>query len=263
MTLSVVGNAAQITAAIDDFRSDYHNDFQHVRAISRLYLGETTPTLATTQELARRLRCALRSWGAGTRAAPPVREEGDLSNALLVPHLHGHLQTLAGISLSRLGLNGQHRTLNAPNNSVTVADLDAIYGCVLQALADNLLEGSTNVTYPMKAILLLTGFSPAFDSQVRSGLRDAGFSGMAATQFSMPLDLSRANGKKVTRLPFFLGHCWAQFGAVLHSGIQNSAHAYLDDEPGRVFDVLLFMQGGYGRQLFRFQADFATWHEIH
>jgi hypothetical protein len=263
VTLSVVGNAEKITAAIDDFRAAYHHDFQHVRAMSQLYLAETTPTLATTQELAHRLRCALQSWGAGTRAAPPVRRESDLSNALLVPQLHSQLQTLAGVSLLRLGLNGQYRTLNAPNSSLTVADLDAIHASALQAVADNFLEGNTNVTYPMKAILLLTGFSPAFDSQVRGGLRAAGFSGMAATQFSMPLDLSKANGKKVTRLPFLLGHCWAQFGALLRGGIQNSAHAYLADEPGRVFDVLLFMQGGDGRQLFRFQPGLAAWYEIH
>jgi len=263
MALSVVGNAAKITTAIHDFRSAYHHDFQHVRAMSQLYLAETTPTLAITQELAHRLRRALRSWGAGTRAAPPVRAESDLSNALLVPHLHRQLQTLAGVSLSRLGLNGQCRALNSPNSPLTVADLDAILASALQAVADNFLEGNTNVTYPMKAILLLTGFSPAFDSQVRGGLRAAGFSGMAATQFSMPLDLSKANGKKVTRLPFILGHCWAQFNDVFRSGILNSAHAYLADEPGRVFDVLLFMQGGDGRQLFHFQPGPGAWYEIH
>ncbi len=117
------------------------------------------------------------------------------------------------------------------------------------------------------------GLTPAHSSTTRAsvqdclfalgGLRAAGFSGMAATQFSMPLDLSKANGKKVTRLPFLLGHCWAQFGAVLRGGIQNSAHAYLADEPGRVFDVLLFMQGGDGRQLFRFQPGPTAWYEIH
>lgn len=77
--------------------------------------------------------------------------------------------------------------------------------------------------------------------------------------------LQRVGGTrlKVTRLPFLLGHCWAQFGAVLRGGIQNSAHAYLADEPGRVFDVLLFMQGGDGRQLFRFQPGPTAWYEIH
>ena len=181
MTLRVVANAGNIAAAIDEFRAAYHHDFQHVRNVSQLYLGEATPTLATTQELAHRLRLALRSWGAGIRKAPHVREESDLSNALLVPQLHRQLQTLAGVSLSRLGLNGQNRTLNAQNRSITVADLDALHVSVLQGVANNFLVGNTNVTYPMKTLLLLTGFSPAFDGQVRAGLRAAGFDGMAAS----------------------------------------------------------------------------------
>lgn len=260
--LRVVGNAVNITAAIDEFPPDYDNDFQRVRAISQMYLGEETPTVATTEELAHRLHGALRSWGAGTRKAPRVLEESYLSKALLVPQLHGQLQTLAAVSVSRLGLNGQHRTLTAPDNSLTIAGLDVIHVSLLQTVSNCFLLDNTNVTYPMKAILLLTGFCPAFDSQVRSGLSAAGFIGMAATQFSMPRDLSTANGKKVTRLPFILGHCWAQCGAVLRDGIQNSKHAHLVDEPGRVFDVLLFMQGGYNRQLLHFEAGPAAWYEI-
>lgn len=263
MPLTVVGDAAQVAGAIGDFRADYHHDFQHVRAMSRLYLAETPPTRAIAQELARRLRCALRSWGAGTRAAPPVRSEDEFSNALLNPQLYGQLQTLAGLSLSHLGLNGRYRTLNAPNNRLTVAGLDCIHLPVLQELANKLLVGNSNVTYPMKALLLLTGFSPAFDSQVRRGLFAAGFRGMRATQFLMPPDRGKANGKKVTSLPFVLAQCWAQFGAVLNRGIQNSSRTYLVDEPGRVFDILLFMQGKHGRYLFQFQPGPAAWYELY
>jgi hypothetical protein len=89
-----------------------------------------------------------------------------LSQALHVLHLHSQLQTLAAASLSRLGLNGQRRTLNDPSDSLTVAGLDAIHVSLLQAVSNSFLVDNTNVTYPMKAILLLTGFSPAFDSQV-------------------------------------------------------------------------------------------------
>ena len=49
---------------------------------------------------------------------------------------------------------------------------------------------------------------------------------------------------------------------MLWGGIQNSGHAYLADEPGRVFDVLLFMQGADGRELLRFQRGPASWYEI-
>jgi hypothetical protein len=94
----------------------------------------------------------------------------------------------------------------------------------------------------MKALLLITGFMPAFDSQVRMGLQRGGFAGVNKTQYLLPDDADHADGKKISRLPFLLGQCWTACAQQLQEGISASNSPELREEPGRAFDVLLYMQ---------------------
>jgi len=95
----------------------------------------------------------------------------------------------------------------------------------------------------MKVLLLITGFMPALDSErVRTGLDRGDFSGMNRTQYLLPADAAHADGKKITRLPFLLGQCWTTYTQQLQDGISNSRFPDLKEEPGRVFDILLFTQ---------------------
>jgi len=76
-----------------------------------------------------------------------------------------------------------------------------------------------------------------------SPIERGGFLGMDKTQFLLPTDAAGAGGKKIAGLPFLLGTCWMSCSSVLRNGINSSNHPELLDEPGRVFDILFFMQG--------------------
>lgn len=254
--LKLIATQKEVTDAIDDFNPKYHDDYQIVRETSKRYLEETHPIPEITLSLARLLFCVLRSWGSGKRAASPVRRVGDVARELLDTELHGQLRKLDGVSLSHLRLNGQQPIVNAPPDSPNASELANIQVSLLHTLSDKLFDNNKNVTYPMKALLLITGFSPAFDSQVRRGLSVAGFMGMT-TRFSMPLERDKANDKKIRMLPFYLGQCWAQYEDMLNCCIRKSKHKYLLDEPGRVFDVLFFMQGSGRAKLFEFTHSLA------
>jgi hypothetical protein len=120
---------------------------------------------------------------------------------------------------------------------------------VLKMLADGLFINSTNVTYPMKALLLITGFMPALDSQVRKGLQRAGIPGFSGTRYLLPKNTFRAAGRNLCQLPFTLGRCWLQSGEMLTEAVLKSDHPALQSEPGRIFDILLFMQRDPNRNL--------------
>jgi hypothetical protein len=96
----------------------------------------------------------------------------------------------------------------------------------------------------MKTVLLITGFMPALDSRVRVGLQRSGLSGINRTQYLLRDDPAHADGKKITRLPFLLGQCWTTCAQQLREGVAKSNFPDLTEDPGRVFDILLFMQAG-------------------
>lgn len=100
----------------------------------------------------------------------------------------------------------------------------------------------STVTYPMKALLLLTGLMPAFDGQVQKGSSHGNFAGMNRTRYLMPQDPNGPHGKKISRLPFLLGNCWMRHINILRSAIAASRYPQLMTEPGCVFDVLFLMQ---------------------
>ena len=111
-----------------------------------------------------------------------------------------------------------------------------------QCLIDN-----TNVTYPTKTLLLLTGALTALDNKVRAGLTSCGVSGFAATRYLMPGNAGSSGFAKLYGLLFLLGQCWREHAATIAQGVRQTREARLLDEldaPGRVFDILLFSGGG-------------------
>jgi hypothetical protein len=243
--IKLCDSAQLITEAINTFPRSYQAGYFGCRAIGRRYLTEATPTDDLTTELGDRVRSTLKDWGAGERKAPELRSVGEFSNALREAGMHSSLVGLAGVPLPELTVVEKRRCLSGkPATDEALASFDFILLSGLRALSDRLFVGNTNVTFPMKAVLLITGFMPALDSKrVRTGLKRGGFSGMNKTQYLLPDDAAHADGKKITRLPFLLGQCWTTYTQQLQEGLANSGFPGLKEEPGRVFDILLFMQG--------------------
>jgi hypothetical protein len=245
----IAADAEAIAKAMDDFDAGYHQDFLRVKKVARSYLAR--PVTATAGPLAGELRAALKKWGAGGRKAPQLKTRDEMAAALSAAQLYQPLQRLASTPLSSLTTAGGRRAINgAPTLQQAVDDFDACLIGTLQDLGESLFADNTNVTYPMKAVLLITGLMPAFDSQVRAGLQRGGFTGLNRTQFLIPPDARSADARKITHLPFILGSCWRAHQDCIRTGLLKSRYGdQLVDEPGRVFDVLLFMQGEAERAL--------------
>lgn len=239
--LRLVGSSLDITSAINDFRLSYHQDFANVQPVARRYLNAPSGS-ANAALLAQALSTALRNWGACRRRSPILRPVPQIVNALKDKRLRERLLKLSQQSLAAFSLNLQeHRLLDsdAPLNDVGAFDKE-ILG-ILSTLADVLFFNNTSITYPMKALLLITGLMPALDSQVRGGLTRAGKAGFIGQQL-LPRNAQQAAGRRICELPFYLGHCWSLHREVFMKGILESNHKGLQDTPGRVLDILLFMQ---------------------
>ncbi|EMR47973.1 hypothetical protein [Pseudomonas putida] len=246
--LQVVGQESDISAAINDFNASYHNDFVQVRKASQNYLKTLSPPNA--EVLADALQPVLMNWGANKRKAPVLRSASQAAVKLSNPKLHAALVRLNDHTLNAFEIcsEGQRRfALDTLYTSLSQFDTELLE--VLRTLAEAQFSNNTNVTYPMKALLLITGFMPALDSQVRKGLQRAGLQGFSSTRYLLPRDTNKAAGQKLCLLPFSLGHCWSLNKDLLTQAIKKSDHPTLNSEPGRVFDILLFMQSDPKRKL--------------
>ncbi len=239
--LELVCHPQDIACALNDFRASYHADFARVRQLSKSYLAQR-PTQDRVDALAEALKEALTNWGAGKRSAPRLKTPAQIAVALANEALRERLISLHDHGIQTLGLSEGRRILRAGLLCTELDDFDLQLIATLARLADALFIGNTNVTYPMKALLLITGLMPAWDSQVRKGLTRAGMPGLRGTRALLPSTPYTAMGRRLCQLPFLLGHCWEQQNALMMAGIAGSAHPQLSAEPGRVFDVLLFMQ---------------------
>lgn len=243
MDLQLIGSSAEITNAINAFDTGYHHDFFKVRSIGRRYVTENSPPQIVASALAISICPVLKAWGAGKREAPQLRSEQELTQTFSDIELHRDVLKLSQMSECSLNLDGLSKRLM--NGLYSLADLSAFdetLPSVLQSFSERLFIGNTNVTYPMKVLLLISGLMPALDGQVRGGLGKAGFSGVNRTQFLLPRDARSADGKKLTRLPWVLGQCWAEYAPKFKAAITQSNYPMLLQEPGRTFDVLFFMQ---------------------
>jgi hypothetical protein len=248
MPVDIVGTHEDIVNAINCFSQDYHNNFFTVRALARPYL-DAAPIPATVVPLANSLRDVLIRFGAGERKAPSLRPVNQCIETLSEPGLHATLRYLANMALPSFGIIGQNRAIGHVVAPAALVEFDTNLFQALRSLASRMFINSTNVTYPMKAVLLITGLMPAFDSNVRHGLKRGGFRGMGQTRFPLPANDDNADWKKISRFPFLLGDCWNTFLPLLNDSIVGSLYPQLISHSGRLFDVLLFMQGKTGYPL--------------
>lgn len=245
--LRIVGSFLDITSALNDFKQSYHQDFANVQLVARRYLNAPSGA-GNAVLLAQALSTALRNWGACKRRSPILRPVSQIESALTEKRLHDRLLKLSQQSLSAFSLDQQENRLlenNAPFDHAGAFDRE-ILG-ILNTLADVLFFNNTSVTYPMKALLLITGLMPALDSQVRGGLTRAGKAGFTGQQL-LPRNAQQAAGRRICELPFYLGHCWNSNREVFMKGILDSNNQELQGTPGRVFDILLFMQNRPNRK---------------
>jgi hypothetical protein len=263
MSLRLTADTIQVAAAINGFSSGYHAGYFDVRQAARLYL-DGTPDRDNARELAGRLLDVLTNWKAGQRGGPRTKPLGEVVDFLLLPEVHDALRLMeTRSSLHLLGVNEGRRTVNALADGEAAASFDSRLLELLQVLAMSLFANNTNVTYPMKALLLITGLMPALDSQVRTGLGRVGFTGVDKSQFLLPRTVNLADGAKLTRLPFMLGQCFQQDRAAFETSVCESKYPQLISEPGRLFDVLFFMQADLPDPLFTFNPTSRIWYQIH
>lgn len=261
MPLIVVAPHSAIVTAINSFNPGYHHDYHSVKGLATPYLA--APTEANAALLAEALETVLINWGAGSRKAPSVRALPALIATLLNPTFHASLLGFTSGALATLTVvNNYDRMVGGSAAAAHCTEFDTRFLSVLSDISALFLIGNTNVTYPMKVLLLLTGFMPALDSQVRQGLSSAGFVGTSATQFLMPVGRDSLRARKLTRLPFYLGECFAANKALLTGAAADSHYPWLVHEPGRLFDILLFMQGSGAASLLRFAPRVRSWHAL-
>ncbi len=243
MVMTVATAPGAITAAINNFSTGYHADYFAVRCLAKAYLA-APPSPVTTMPLASALSGVLTRWGAGRRGAPtcqPVTTMGTVLNSQI---LHSKLRNLEAC-IPFLAITAGTRCLAASAPFASVSDFDDCLIDTLSVLSSGLLVANTNVTYPMKSLLLLTGLMPAFDSQVKGGLATAGVAGINRTRYLLPA-LGSPGAKKICALPFYIADCVSRQVAIITREAAGSSYPALASEHGRIFDVLLFMQNGAG-----------------
>lgn len=245
MSFRIISDTAALTQAIDTFNAQYHHDYFSVRRHAAAYLAEPL-SLPSAQELVLPLLAALTSWGAGKRVAPSCRPAVAAAQALCNPALHARLRELAN-SFPYLDVVEGKRYLMDGAPFTTLRQFDRGLIEALGMLADALLVRNTNVTYPMKALLLITGLMPAYDSQVKGGLAIAGVPGVNKTRYLLPRE-DCVDAKKICVLPFHIAHCVMHSRVLLDTAIENSRYPELKGEYGRLFDVLLFIQRAHNPQ---------------
>lgn len=239
MRLDITGSTVALTTAINQFNAKYHDDYFLVRAEAAAYLSKP-PNEASAKQLALPLLDTLKRWGAEKRGAPSCQSVDAAKTALNNPTLHQQLKDLAD-SFNYLAITNGARCLQVGAPFRNVAEFDACLVKTLNDLATGLLLGNTNVTYPMKALLLIAGLLPAFDSQVKGGAAAAGLLGMKLQSYRLRSQLC-TDTKKICALPFYIADCVSRSAVMLDEAIKNSRRPKLKGHNGRLFDILFFMQ---------------------
>ncbi|SNY58381.1 hypothetical protein SAMN06297280_3383 [Arsukibacterium tuosuense] len=239
MTLIVSGSARDLTEMINNFSSKYHDDFFYTNSLAKDYLS-TTPSMTKATALAKALNTTLNNWGAGKRSAPTAQSIEVIARALLLPALHSNLIELAKSSFY-LTIDNGHRALREGSPFTSISSFDQCLMSTLGDLSSMFLIDNTNVTYPMKLLLLITGLMPALDSQVKGGLAISGVPGINKTRYLLPEDMN-VDAKKICCLPFYINDCASRHLELIASAISDSLYPSLSNEYGRIFDILFFMQ---------------------
>jgi len=263
MPIEPICDSTEVACAINLFRTDYHTDFFKTYNLAKTFFVQPRADEQLAARLCSALSSALRNWGAEIRKAPTLVSENQLAAALLDPGIFDHLRQLHSTSLRDVGLSLQGRREVSAALAVRLVSIDELIASLIGAVHRSLFINNTNVTYPMKALLLLTGFMPAYDSQVRRGLTLCGLGGFGGTRFLVETNPRRASAKKVSSLPYLLGDCFKRHEQLFVEGARSSSYPLLAEIPGRLFDILLFVQGSTRRTLLAFNnGDPSRWYEL-
>lgn len=277
--IKVVAGPAAIAKAFEGFKPEYVQGYfdVHCAATTLLFLPADSPIAnveQSTRALATVLIRVLKEWGANKRVSPRLRPEAEIVKLFTDPRLREMLRDLSELRTRLPSVYEGKRVVGTGSHSPD--QLDAIVIAVLNQLACGLFERCTNLTYPSKAVLLLTGYMVAVDSEVRSGAQYAGFTGMGsllAVADTRHPDLSTA--KKITAMPYLLGQAWPRIGDQIKAALVVTGRKDLLEllgHPARIFDILLFMQSqskrmrkyGQRAQLLRLDNSFHphAWYRI-
>lgn len=222
-------SADQIAHAIQVFPATYHADFATTRAAALAWRrGETS-----NSQLATRLDRALLSWGAGRRMAPKL---GGQTNEVL------NLESVGTVleEFERRALRGVTSVEEAWYD-----DRPELLVSAVQQL-NALFKQNDSVTYPTKALLLLTGHYIGLDSNVRAAIAAAGIPGFRETRFPMPVKLEDRSAQRMTLVLGLAGAWLAEHESVISEALSRSPTGQKLAElsaPARVLDICLFVHG--------------------
>lgn len=242
-------NLEQIYSHIQSFNRGYHADFRDVRRLARKWLeSDDAPSPQETKNLAIALSRALCNWGAGKRKAPIVSDEDVVAATLL--NLRPALAAWSQLDLARLSIGTDRRSERGhlvegkyrPDLMEQIED--ALF--TLMVGLNDLFEANNSVTYPTKALLLLTGQYVGLDSNVRRALAQQGEPGFSETQFPMPVERRDRSAKRLYRVLWLMGnwlneHAESWQGAVRKEPTWHGLHELAS--AGRVVDIVWFQQG--------------------
>jgi hypothetical protein len=244
--VNLINQEKIVTDAINDFKTQYHKDFFATKNAAEEYIA--SHNLENCIKLARILKSVLMSWGAGKRRAPSVKSEEMLVEALQDKTFYIFAN-----------LFNKQSIRNLSEHTPSSLEIDLING--LNLISEKILVGNSSITYPMKVLLLLTGFMPAWDSKVRKGLEISGFRGVNFASFSLPNKPKSTTGKKIASLPFYLKDFYEANFDFLNSAIKKSRYPDLAKNLGRLFDVLFFIQGSTGKRILIFKSIPPKWYK--
>lgn len=233
-----------LTKALKAFPDRYHRGFVEARKEAVNYLAADCSN-DSVRRFSRVIQTTLESWGAGKRRAPRLVTEDSLCAALACKARRRRFKRLAHFTIDRLSVVGCTRRVRNPHR-LAPTEFDRLLLSTLRDISDVFFIANTNVTYPMKGLLLVTGQMPAFDSRVRKGLARAGLPGFAATQFLVPPENHSVAARRITDVGFILGTLWRNEAPRLRAALASAKRIELEAEVGRIFDMLLFMQGRPG-----------------
>lgn len=239
MIPTVIGEPSALVSAFKAFNPDYVDDYWLIHGLTADYLEGDASVHA--DRLAQELIRVMINWGATLRRAPAPRPVEEISDFLQRKEVFQAIATLSALRLTPPRIESKLRAADR------LTELDRSVLELLTMLSDGLFINCTNATYPMKAMLLLTCYTCAFDGQVRDGAQNGGFSGMRGSRFLMA-DLSNEHTvtvQKIIHMPYILGCAWNDHQDKIVAALTATGQPrlmQLATHPARVFDILLFMQ---------------------
>jgi hypothetical protein len=259
MNLILRANQSELVEYINEFNHGYHSDFFTVKPIAASYFDKPNEDQALS--LARSLIAALCNWGACRRRAPSLRTEELIASALLDEKFLNSIKFFLKTKISDLKIL-QGRPEVGVHEPITPNIFGEHLIGILNFLSNAVFNDATNITYPMKTLLLLTGFMPAWDSKVRRGLYLSGFRGTNFTSFLLPNETNSTLAKKIISLPFYLGDFYRENQKVLEAAAKSSDYPELIHSPGRLLDIIFYTQGDTNDPLVSSENPSTKWYNL-